>query len=68
MLPSFYHPPSCPLQAYDGTVARLRQSLINMNRLDAVNIIDSVLAQGNAKEQATKAGEGSSKSKTPQGM
>ena len=32
-------------QAYDGTIANLRQVLVEMNRTDAVSVIDRALAE-----------------------
>ena len=44
LLTSTCAPP--PLQACDGTISQLRQFLVEMERFDAVNIIDSALEGG----------------------
>ncbi len=52
------------LQACEGSIAQLRQFLQEMNRHDAVNIIDHALAQQKSEKSSRSNGEGSSSSQT----
>ena len=51
-------------QACEGSVAQLRRFLMEMNRPDAVNIIDHALAKREAEKTQRPSGEGSSGSQT----
>ena len=60
LIPNFYS----ILQACEGSIAQLRQFLLEMNRHDAVNIIDHALAQQKSEKSSRSNGEGSSTSQT----
>ena len=64
-MPSLYPPLLSSwsnLQAYDGTVSQLRQFLVELNRSDAVNIIDRAIESKKEEENSASKGEGSSSS------
>ena len=52
------------LQACEGSIAQLRQFLLEMNRRDAINIIDHALTQLESEKSSRSSGEGSSTSHT----
>ena len=54
--------PLSNLQACDGTVSQLRQFLVELNRSDAVNIIDRAMESKKEEENSASKGEGSSSS------
>ena len=53
---------SFKLQASGGTISQLRQFLVELNRSDAVNIIDRAMESKNEEENSASTGEGSSSS------
>ena len=57
-----------PFQAYDGTVSQLRQYLVEMERFDAVSLVDQAMEEVREREDtATDSEENASIQRNAQG-